>query len=148
MPENECVQLGHDLVGAFNAHDLEGIRRLLSDTVLVVSPEGPVGPYGWEVRTADHFKAFPDSAWTQARLSGKGEEFLLEILWIGTQRVPPTNRPLRIPVAIRGVVKRHKIETLRLDYDRELVLRQLPRPGEAVEAPPPPEARVRLDPQK
>ncbi len=125
MEADESMQLAEELLAAFNAHDVERIASLLSDTFLVTSPEGPVGPYGWKAQTSEYFRSFPDSAWTKVRLSRAGERFVLEVEWTGTQMVPPTKRQLKTIVTLTGLVRRGKLETLRLDYDLDAIGRQL-----------------------
>jgi hypothetical protein len=69
--------------------------------------------------------AFPDSSWTEPEVSGDGSSFVLNVLWTGTQTVPPTRSALRSRVILTGRVEKGKIERLRVDYDPEDVRRQL-----------------------
>jgi hypothetical protein len=62
MIGEKSVELAKELLASYNAHSIDRITELLSETLLVDSPDGPMGPYGWTSVTAKHFKAFPDSA--------------------------------------------------------------------------------------
>ena len=125
MAADESVELAQELLASYNAHNIERITKLLSDTLLVDSPEGPMGPYGWTSSTAKHFKAFPDSAWKEPKVSGDGPSFVLNVLWTATQMVPPTRSAIYSRLVLTGRIENGKIERLRLDYDREDVRRQL-----------------------
>ncbi len=125
MTADESVHVVEELLASFNAHDPGRLVSLLSDTFLAVSQEGPRGPYGWKARTADHFLAFPDSVFSKTRLSTNDEEFVLEVLWTATQRKPPTQKAVRIPLTLTGRVRRGKLDTLRIDYDPKLLHAQL-----------------------
>lgn len=143
MTADESMSLAEEFIAAFNAHDLDRVGRLLSDTFLVVSPTGPVGPYGWRQTSAGYLRSFPDTRWEKVQLSSNDEGFFLQILWTGTQAVPPTRRALRLPIAFRARVMRGKIETLHVEYDPAEVERQigLPPGGLASSAEPATPAR-------
>ena len=128
MSAEKSVELAEELLASYNAHSINRITNLLSDTLLVDSPEGPMGPYGWTWATAKHFKAFPDSAWTEPKVSGDGPSFVLNVLWTATQMIPPTQSAIRSHVILTGRIENGKIERLRLDYDQEDVRRQLALP--------------------
>lgn len=125
MTADENAHVAHELLDSFNSHDPQRLVALLSDTFLVVSQEGPRGPYGWKARTADHFQSFPDSIFSKVRLSTNEEQFVLEVLWTGTQIRPPTQRAVRIPLTLTGRVRQGKLDTLRIDYDTQLLQSQL-----------------------
>lgn len=125
MTAEENAHVAEELLTSFNSHDPQRLVLLLSDTFLAVSQEGPRGPYGWKARTADHFQSFPDSIFSKVRLSADEEQFVLEVLWTGTQLRPPTNRPVRIPLTLTGKVRQGKLDTLRIDYDPNLLQTQL-----------------------
>jgi predicted ester cyclase len=125
MTGEKSVELAKELLASYNAHNIDRITKLLSETSLVDSPEGPMGPYGWTSVTAKHFRAFPDSAWTEPKVSGDGPSFVLNVLWTATQAVPPTQSAMRSHLILTGRVENGKIERLRLDYDPEDVRRQL-----------------------
>src|SRR6267143_637848 len=131
MTAHESVELAQELLASYNAHDIKRITNLLSETFLVDSPEGPMGPYGWTSATQKQFKAFPDSTWTEPKVSGEGTSFILNVLWTATQMVPPTRSAIRSRVILTGRVEKGKIERLHVDYDRDEVRRQLDlRPGD------------------
>jgi predicted ester cyclase len=125
MIGEKSVELAKELLASYNAHSIDRITELLSETLLVDSPDGPMGPYGWTSVTAKHFKAFPDSAWTDPKVSGDGPSFVLNVLWTATQMVPPTRTAIRSHLILTGRVENGKIERLHLDYDPEDVRRQL-----------------------
>lgn len=122
---DETERLVEELLRSYNTHDSDRMENLLSETFLVVSPQGPTGLPGWMKRTTDHFRAFPDSKLTRVHVSGEGDSFRIEVVWSGTQAVPPTGRSLRTPVVFQGQIKSGKIESLRVEYDREAVRMQL-----------------------
>ncbi len=124
MAEDEVPGIAHELVRAFNAHDLERIAGLFSDTFLAVSPEGPVGPLGWQRNIEEHFRRFPRCTWTEARVSASPEGFRLEVLWTVDADKPSSKAP-RIRTTFTCRLKRDKIDTIRVDYDRETVRREL-----------------------
>src|ERR1700704_4654710 len=131
MTGEKSVELAQELLASYNAHNIDRITNLLSETSLVDSPEGPMGPFGWTSVTAKHFKAFPDSAGTEPTVSGDGPSFVLNAEWTAAQMVQPTRGARRSPLALTGRVENGKIERLRLDYDPEDVRRQLgPRPSD------------------
>jgi hypothetical protein len=125
MTGHESVELAEELLASYNAHSIDRITKLLSETLLVDSPQGPMGPYGWTSVTAKHFKAFPDSAWTEPKLSGDGSSFILNVLWTATQMGPPTRSAINSRLILTGRVEKGKIERLRLEYNQEDVRRQL-----------------------
>lgn len=125
MTAYDHMALAEDFIAAFNAHDLARVGALLSETFLVVSPTGPVGPHGWKRTAAEYIAAFPDTRWVKVQLATDSEGFSLQIIWEGTQMVPPTQRKLHLPVSFRARVKAGKIETLRIDYDPATIKEQL-----------------------
>lgn len=120
----ESSSVAERFIEAFNSHDPGLIGVLLSDTILVSSPEGPVGPFGWRARSAEHFREFPDSALRKVRISGQGSTFIMEVIWTGTMaKSPPT--AFQTHLYLSGLVKNGRIETLQLEYDAGDVRRQL-----------------------
>jgi SnoaL-like protein len=115
--ELETVHLAEALFEAYNAHDIDRIGTLLSETFLAVSQEGPIGPYGWKRLTVAHFKQFPDAKWTKVRLSNGTDRFLLEVLFTGTERKAGAKTRTEGVIRLDGLVKQGKIETLKMNYD-------------------------------
>jgi hypothetical protein len=113
--------LADELLNAYNAHDVERIGSLLSETFLAVTPDGPIGPYGWKKLTIEHFKAFHDAKWTKVRLSDGADKFVLDVLFTGTNTASRVQTTARYPIRLAGLVLRGKIETLRIEYDRAAV---------------------------
>ena len=132
----ESVRIAHDLLDAFNAHDLERLEKLTSDGFLGIGPDSTglrMGRDGGRAWAAAYFRGFPDSKWTVERIFGQDEAFVLQVIYTGThtgpfdgaEGVPPTRKTVQVPATFIGIARGGKIEDLRGYWDRLMVLRQL-----------------------
>jgi uncharacterized protein (TIGR02246 family) len=92
-------------VACWNAHDLEGLMSCFTEDCVFWSSSGP-NPQGgvFEGREAVAaassalFKAFPDAAWTESRISIFGDRALWEWTFVGTGADGAKTRVLGIDV--------------------------------------------------
>lgn len=92
-------------VGAWNAHDLDGIMASMTDDCLLWSSSGAYPPGGiFEGRKAVAeafaaiFRSFPHAAWAESRITLLGSRALWEWTFVGTAADGKTTRLLGIDI--------------------------------------------------
>jgi beta-alanine degradation protein BauB len=92
-------------VACWNAHDLEGLMSCFTEDCVFWSSSGPTPQGGvFEGREAVAaasgalFKAFPDAAWTESRISLFGDRALWEWTFVGTGADGARTRVLGVDV--------------------------------------------------
>ena len=136
MATQDSVRTAETFYEAFNAHNLDGIERMTSESFVGVGPDNPEARKG---RAAlrnwvnEYIKAFPDCKWQKERVFAEDNSFSLSIVFTGTntgpleagQTIPPTNKSVRVPATFVGIAREGKVEEIRAYWDMMSLLGQL-----------------------
>lgn len=136
MATQDSVRTAETFYEAFNAHNLDGIERITSESFVGVGPDNPEARKGRSALRRwvnEYIKAFPDCKWSKERFSGQDNVFVMQMTFAGTntgpmeagQTIPPTNKTVHVPLAIVGVAREDKIEEVHAYWDMMTLLGQL-----------------------
>lgn len=136
MATQDSVRAAEAFYEAFNAHNLDGIERMTSESFVGVGPDNPEARKGRAALRnwiSEYVKAFPDGKRSMERFSAQDNVFVMQMTFAGTntgpmeagQTIPPTNKAVRVPLAIVGVARGDKIEEVHAYWDMMTLLGQL-----------------------
>ena len=133
MTAREAFEKG---TASFNAHDIDGFAKVLTDDVVFQAPGGVRGK-GKEACAAffaSWFTAFPDAHVNVRAVHACGDILVEEGTFTGTHggilpsptgEIPPTNRPVEVDYVQVIRFRDGKHSSFHLVFDRLLMLEQL-----------------------
>jgi steroid delta-isomerase-like uncharacterized protein len=101
MSAEELKALAHEFIDAFNQHNVEAIRRLISDEYVQHSPGVPPSRDAFFTFLEASYQAFPDGRFEINDMIAEGDKVLLRWTFYGThtgrwlnRQDPPTGRTI------------------------------------------------------
>lgn len=141
MSVEENLRVIEQWVEAYNAHDFESFAKPFAESATYHDPalEEPLqGPEEIREYFAPHPASFPDTRITIERCFGQADVVCGEFTWTATltgplpgpggQMIPPTNKSVRLPLAVIFKFDRGKIAEAREYYDQVAINTQLALP--------------------